>query len=71
MNEKRKIKLSTEIVNIENHCFCCKADLKGSYIEVNVADTGAGMNSSIAGRVLEPFYTTKEVGDVTELGLYR
>jgi signal transduction histidine kinase len=69
MNEKGKITLSTEIVNIESHCFCCKADLKGSYIEVNVADTGAGMNSSIASRIFEPFYTTKEVGEGTGLGL--
>jgi signal transduction histidine kinase len=69
MNEKGKIKLSTEIVNIESHCFCCKVDLKGSYIEVKVADTGAGMDSSIASRIFEPFYTTKEVGEGTGLGL--
>lgn len=70
MNEKGKIKLSTEIVNIENYCFCCKFDLKVSYIEVKVADTSDGMNSSIASRICEPFYTTKEVGKGTGLSLF-
>jgi PAS domain S-box-containing protein len=38
-------------------------------IEVQVADTGAGMSSEVLGRCLDPFYTTKEGGKGTGLGL--
>ncbi len=46
------------------------ADLShGDYVVVSVADTGAGIPPEILARVLEPFFTTKEVGKGTGLGL--
>lgn len=41
----------------------------GAYICLSVGDTGAGMSSEILGRVTEPFFTTKEHGRGTGLGL--
>jgi PAS domain S-box-containing protein len=41
----------------------------GDYIMVAVADTGCGMTKEVLSRVLEPFYSTKEVGKGTGLGL--
>ena len=41
----------------------------GDYVTVAVADTGVGMPDAIAAHVFEPFYTTKEVGAGTGLGL--
>jgi signal transduction histidine kinase len=41
----------------------------GDYVMVTVADTGTGMAPEIAARALEPFFTTKEVGRGTGLGL--
>ncbi len=33
------------------------------------ADTGAGMSAAVLERIFEPFYTTKDVGKGTGLGL--
>ncbi len=41
----------------------------GDYVTVAVQDTGDGMADSVAEHAFEPFYTTKEVGDGTGLGL--
>jgi len=41
----------------------------GRYVVLSVTDTGAGIPPELIERVLEPFFTTKEVGKGTGLGL--
>jgi len=41
----------------------------GAYIRISVADTGVGMGAAVLARVTEPFFTTKEPGKGTGLGL--
>jgi CheY-like chemotaxis protein len=41
----------------------------GQYVMIAVADTGAGMDAATIARAIEPFFTTKEVGRGTGLGL--
>ena len=43
--------------------------LAGSYFRVAVSDTGHGMDANTKAQILEPFFTTKPIGQGTGLGL--
>ncbi|AWN45458.1 hybrid sensor histidine kinase/response regulator [Methylobacterium terrae] len=64
----------TVTLRTENHAFTAD-DLPsglaqpGRYVSVGVTDSGDGMAPEILSRVMEPFFTTKEEGRGTGLGL--
>jgi PAS domain S-box-containing protein len=41
----------------------------GCYVQVCVEDTGSGMTPEVLARAVDPFFTTKEIGSGTGLGL--
>jgi CheY-like chemotaxis protein len=41
----------------------------GRYVRLTITDTGCGISEDVMPRIFEPFYTTKEVGQGTGLGL--
>lgn len=67
MPEGGKITISTE--SLELHEGAVGSLPAGAYIKILVADTGTGMSAAVAARALDPFFTTKEPGHGTGLGL--
>jgi signal transduction histidine kinase/ActR/RegA family two-component response regulator len=41
----------------------------GDYVQLSVADNGCGMNAAVAARAIDPFFSTKPIGQGTGLGL--
>lgn len=41
----------------------------GHYMEITVSDTGSGIDQSIVEKIFEPYFTTKEPGEGTGMGL--
>jgi two-component system cell cycle sensor histidine kinase/response regulator CckA len=70
MPEGGKIVIETERVKLDEQF--CKTHLgarPGEYVLLSISDTGHGMDREILEHVFEPFYTTKDVGKGTGLGL--
>ncbi len=63
------------VIKVEN--FHAAADVKnlapgvkpGDYVRISVTDRGVGIPKSILDKIMEPFFTTKDVGKGTGLGL--
>jgi PAS domain S-box-containing protein len=41
----------------------------GPYVRISVSDTGCGMERKVMDRIFEPYFTTKEIGQGTGMGL--
>ena len=65
-----KLTLSTDVVSLDGQDTDAHPEVSaGDYALIAVTDNGEGMTSDVVGRVFEPFYTTKEVGKGSGLGL--
>ncbi len=65
-----KMTFATRNVHLGHSDCAFLADVSpGDYVQLSVSDTGLGMDSEIRERVFEPFFTTREVGEGTGLGL--
>jgi C4-dicarboxylate-specific signal transduction histidine kinase len=54
----------------QEHILGIATESKGGMVEIRVSDTGIGMNPEICRRAFESFFTTKEIGKGTGLGLF-
>ena len=70
MPEGGKLIISTENVTLDdNYSRLYPEALLGEHVLVTVADSGHGMDRETIEHIFDPFYTTKEVGHGTGLGL--
>jgi len=56
-------------IRAENVSDPADGELTGDYVRLSVADDGVGMSDDVKAHVFEPFYTTKEIGRGSGLGL--
>lgn len=50
-------------------CSACSHRFKGDYVALSITDNGCGIEQSVIERMFEPFYSTKEVGKGSGMGL--
>jgi two-component system cell cycle sensor histidine kinase/response regulator CckA len=65
-----KLTIATSNVDLEEGAKSKRAIVPaGNYVVLSVTDNGCGMDEETQSRIFEPFYTTKELGKGTGLGL--
>ena len=63
------LSIATKNVHVESASDSITAVPVGRYAKITVSDTGTGMTEDVLQRVFEPYFTTKEMGQGTGLGL--
>lgn len=69
-NNKGLISISMEAVSLDDTlCSSCHQNISGSYAVIEIEDNGSGISDDVKERIFDPFYSTKEVGKGTGMGL--
>jgi len=70
INGSGSIDLELYVASLGGHeCASCHGVLAGDFVVMSVRDTGGGIDEKIVPLIFDPFYTTKEVGRGTGMGL--
>jgi CheY-like chemotaxis protein len=63
------IRVSLRSVELDMSCASCRGPVHGRMIALSVRDTGSGITPEVMERMFEPFFSTKEVGKGSGMGL--
>ncbi len=70
MQEKGTITIELEKIDLPvDELFVASQLAAGEYLQLSVTDTGGGIRAENIEKIFDPFYTTKEIGQGTGLGL--
>jgi len=62
------LRISTSMVKMTaEDCYLKSQFQPGSYVQLDIKDSGTGIPSEILSKIFEPFFTTKPVGKVPDL----
>jgi len=50
-------------------CTACRQPIDGDFVELSVGDSGPGIDPDVLDRMFEPFFSTKEIGKGSGMGL--
>ena len=67
-NAVQAIALKKEIAE-EEFVTISTCDTPDGFMKISIKDTGIGMSEEVKHRIYEPFFTTKDVGEGTGLGM--
>ena len=56
-------------LHIDTVCSACRSQIDGDFVELAVTDSGSGIAPAIIDRIFDPFFSTKEVGKGSGMGL--
>ena len=69
MRQGGELTLRARLEHIQEHPFDPGLPAPGSYVRIDVSDTGEGMSEATRARATEPFFSTKPLGTGVGLGL--
>ena len=70
MNSKGYISIHIKEVSFGyQECTSCKQRFQGNFLRLSIKDEGSGIPSEIVDKLFQPYFTTKEVGKGTGMGL--
>lgn len=62
------IAITKEHIN-KSYCNSCQHQFEGDFVKIKISDSGSGIDKEVAKNIFNPFFTTKEVGKGTGMGL--
>jgi signal transduction histidine kinase/CheY-like chemotaxis protein len=70
VGEVGTVRISVKAAEVHGQfCGGCRAGVDGDFVEMCVEDDGQGMTPEVLARLFEPFFSTKETGKGTGMGL--
>ncbi|MDA0230390.1 MAG: PAS domain S-box protein [Proteobacteria bacterium] len=70
MTEGGSLRIESSNVTLDEEYAASRLEvIPGDFVQITVSDTGSGMSAEVLARALEPFFTTKKVGEGSGLGL--
>jgi two-component system cell cycle sensor histidine kinase/response regulator CckA len=63
------VEISVDSGRFNSECTSCHQWIDDDYVVLGVSDNGSGISEELLPRICEPFFTTKEVGEGSGMGL--